>query len=190
MVSARDRLATSCGVATEFFDLGGTLRVVPETTVTHTLAALGSPGGFRGRVRRCARTPPRGALGTGPCLPCGSCASRTRTVHGCTIPRAGPADLGGTRSRRTPLRPSCEPVETHRIDDLAHRIPDSAAPDLPWGGIVCGSSRTRANASTMHWWWLPGAFRGAARLGPGRSVVLRAVTPVLGFRDLEEPSRM
>ena len=22
----------------------------------------------------------------------------------------------------------------------------------------------------MHWWWLPGAFRGAARLGPGRSV--------------------
>ena len=41
VVSARDRLATSCGVATEYWDLGGTLRIVPETTVEQTLAALG-----------------------------------------------------------------------------------------------------------------------------------------------------
>ena len=40
-MSARDRLATSCGVATEYWDLGGTLRIVPETTVEQTLAALG-----------------------------------------------------------------------------------------------------------------------------------------------------
>lgn len=41
MVTARDRLATSCGVATEYFDLSGTLRVVPEGTVKRTLTALG-----------------------------------------------------------------------------------------------------------------------------------------------------
>ncbi len=40
-MSARDQLATSCGVATEYWDLGGTLRVVPESTVQATLAALG-----------------------------------------------------------------------------------------------------------------------------------------------------
>lgn len=41
MVSARERLATSCGVATEYWDLGGTLRVVPDSTIENTLAALG-----------------------------------------------------------------------------------------------------------------------------------------------------
>lgn len=40
-MSARDQLATSCGVATEYWDLGGALRVVPESTVESTLAALG-----------------------------------------------------------------------------------------------------------------------------------------------------
>ena len=40
-MSARDRLATSCGVATEYWDLSGALRVVPESTVEATLAALG-----------------------------------------------------------------------------------------------------------------------------------------------------
>lgn len=40
-MSARDQLATSCGVATEYWDLGGSLRVVPESTVEATLAALG-----------------------------------------------------------------------------------------------------------------------------------------------------
>ena len=41
LVSARDQLATSCGVATEYWDLGGALRVVPDSTVESTLAALG-----------------------------------------------------------------------------------------------------------------------------------------------------
>ncbi len=41
LVSARERLATSCGVATEYWDLSGDLRVVPDSTVQATLAALG-----------------------------------------------------------------------------------------------------------------------------------------------------
>lgn len=45
MVTARERLATSCGVATEYWDLGGTLRVVPDTTIEATLAALGVHAG-------------------------------------------------------------------------------------------------------------------------------------------------
>ena len=45
MVTARERLATSCGVATEYWDLGGTLRVVPDSTIEATLAALGVHAG-------------------------------------------------------------------------------------------------------------------------------------------------
>lgn len=41
VVSARERLATSCGIATEYWDLGGTLRIVSDSTVQQTLAALG-----------------------------------------------------------------------------------------------------------------------------------------------------
>lgn len=41
MVNARERLATSCGVATEYWDMGGTLHEVPDATINATLAALG-----------------------------------------------------------------------------------------------------------------------------------------------------
>ena len=40
-MSARDQLATSCGVATEYWDLSGALRTVPDSTVEATLSALG-----------------------------------------------------------------------------------------------------------------------------------------------------
>ena len=56
-------------MATEFFDLGGTLRVVPETTVTHTLAALGVQADSGGRVRRCASNAAARSTGNGSCLP-------------------------------------------------------------------------------------------------------------------------
>ncbi len=40
-MSAREQLATSCGVATEYWDLSGALRTVPDSTVVATLSALG-----------------------------------------------------------------------------------------------------------------------------------------------------
>ena len=40
-MTAREQLATSCGVATEYWDLSGALRTVPDSTVEATLSALG-----------------------------------------------------------------------------------------------------------------------------------------------------
>lgn len=44
-MNSRDRLAASCGVATEYWDITGSLRVVPDSTIDQVLTALGVEGG-------------------------------------------------------------------------------------------------------------------------------------------------
>ncbi len=134
LVSARDRLATSSGVATEFYDLGGQLRIVPDNTVKATLAALGVEGDSddefdaaltRRREDHWRRTlPPLWVV-------------REQDTNGPWVHHAEgrppliwvELETGG---RRYDL--PCEPVETHRLGD--QRLTESRIllpPDLPLG---------------------------------------------------------
>jgi 4-alpha-glucanotransferase len=188
MVSARDRLATSCGVATEFYDLGGTLRVVPETTVTHTLAALGvradSDDEFDAALEHRREEhwervlPPLWVV-------------REQDTNGPWVhhPEGKPPliwvelEAGG---RRYDL--PCEPVETHRIDD--HRLTESRIllpPDLPLGWhrlwIQQDEGERYDNALVVAPRRLPGAPRGW-----GLAVQMYSVRShrSWGFGDLED----
>ncbi|MCU0294666.1 MAG: 4-alpha-glucanotransferase [Candidatus Nanopelagicales bacterium] len=133
-MSARDRLATSCGVATEYWDLSGALRVVPESTVEATLAALGvsadSDDEYDAALADRRRDHWSRAL---PAL----WVVREQDTNGPWVhhPEGKPPliwvelEEGG---RRYDL--PCEPVETHKSGDV--RLTESRIllpPDLPMG---------------------------------------------------------
>ncbi|MCB0921552.1 MAG: 4-alpha-glucanotransferase, partial [Actinobacteria bacterium] len=133
-MSARDQLATSCGVATEYWDLGGSLRVVPESTVESTLHALGVQAdneadyeaalAHRRRDHWERTLPPLWVV-------------REQDTNGPWVhhPDGKPPLIwveleGGGRRYDLP----CEPVENHRIGD--QRLTESRIllpPDLPMG---------------------------------------------------------
>lgn len=133
-MSARDQLATSCGVATEYWDLGGSLRVVPESTVESTLAALGVPAeseaDYEAALARRRKDHWEQAL---PPL----WVVREQDTNGPWVHHSdGRPPLiwveleGGGRRYDLP----CEPVENHRVGE--ERLTESRIllpPDLPMG---------------------------------------------------------